>query len=183
MPLFRIQSPFLPYQHCHWTLKTHCCTKASSHVTGACCVPCTAARCCARAFAPGFAICQGLGPGRFCSASSTARESMSGSDSMLGAVSGEEQIETVQRLLYIWHRRRIFYSTALRVQQITRQHPLLAGREQRSRAKYPPASPRLIQRVRHSRRLRFSRPSLGGFYAAQSAGGEGWGQWAAPRGG
>lgn len=56
--------------------------------------------------------------GRLCSACDKAKESISGGESTLGAVSGKEQIETVQRLLYIWHHQRIFYSPTLQVQQI-----------------------------------------------------------------
>lgn len=58
------------------------------------------------------------GSGGLCSASDKARESTNGSDSTLGAVSGKEQLETLQRLLYIWHRQTIFYSSTFRVQQI-----------------------------------------------------------------
>lgn len=46
----------------------------------------------------GFAVCQVSGLWRLCSASDKAKESISGGESTLGAVSGKEQIETVQRL-------------------------------------------------------------------------------------
>lgn len=68
----------------------------------------------------------------------------------------------------------------------TRQHPLLAGREEQSWEKYPPKSSCLIQRARHSRWLHFSKPRWGRGggkgYAVPSNGGKGWGEGLTPPG-
>lgn len=101
---FSIQSLPLPYQPFPQALRTCCCPEARGLCSAGSLV----------LWLRGAVPCAGTGAGTPCSASPRAGTAAAA----LGAVSGKEQMETAQWLLYIWHRRRICYPSPLGVRQI-----------------------------------------------------------------